>query len=90
MTITAGTTFLMGNNLAFTVAGTLLANGTASQPITYTSNAATPLTTDAKPLLTIDVWEHAYYIDYRNARPKYAEAFWNIANWEFAAKNFAA
>jgi len=36
------------------------------------------------------VWEHAYYIDYRNARPKYAEAFWNLANWEFAAKNFAA
>jgi len=58
--------------------------------IVSTSNAATPLTTDAKPLLTIDVWEHAYYIDYRNARPKYAEAFWNIANWEFAAKNFAA
>jgi len=58
--------------------------------IVSTSNAATPLTTDSKPLLTIDVWEHAYYIDYRNARPKYAEAFWNIANWEFAAKNFAA
>jgi Fe-Mn family superoxide dismutase len=58
--------------------------------IVSTSNAATPLTTDAKPLLTIDVWEHAYYIDYRNARPKYTEAFWNIANWEFAAKNFAA
>ena len=61
-----------------------------SLDIVSTSNAATPLTTDAKPLLTIDVWEHAYYIDYRNARPKYAEAFWNIANWEFAAKNFAA
>jgi len=58
--------------------------------IVSTSNAATPLTTDSKALLTIDVWEHAYYIDYRNARPKYAEAFWNIANWEFAAKNFAA
>jgi len=39
--------------------------------------------------LTIDVWEHAYYIDYRNARAKYVEAFWGIVNWDFAAKNFA-
>ena len=61
-----------------------------SVDLASTSNAATPLTTDAKPLLTIDVWEHAYYIDYRNARPKFVEAFWNIVNWDFAAKNFAA
>lgn len=54
-----------------------------------TSNAATPLTTDNKALLTCDVWEHACYIDYRNARPKYVESFWNLVNWDFVAANFA-
>ena len=54
-----------------------------------TSNAATPLSTDNKALLTCDVWEHAYYIDYRNARPKYVESFWNLVNWDFVAANFA-
>lgn len=50
-----------------------------------TSNAATPITGDDMPLLTCDVWEHAYYIDYHNARPKYLEHFWNLVNWEFVA-----
>lgn len=58
--------------------------------IQSSSNAQTPLTNpNVKPLLTCDVWEHAYYIDYRNARPKYLENFWALVNWEFAAKNFS-
>ncbi len=53
--------------------------------------AGTPLTTGDTPLLCIDVWEHAYYIDYRNARPKFVETFLtSLVNWEFASANFAA
>ncbi len=52
-----------------------------------TSNAATTLTTDKKALLVVDVWEHAYYIDTRNARPKYLENFWNLVNWDFVNSN---
>lgn len=67
----------------------LVRNKDGSLDIVSTSNAGCPLTTGQKPLLTCDVWEHAYYVDYRNARPKYVEAFWHLVNWEFAAKNFA-
>jgi Fe-Mn family superoxide dismutase len=61
----------------------------SSVDIVNTSNAATPLTTTDKALLTIDVWEHAYYIDYRNARPRFVETFLaSLANWGFAEANF--
>ena len=67
----------------------LVKKADGSVEIVNTSNAATPLTGADKPLLTCDVWEHAYYVDYRNARPKYVEMFWNLVNWDFVAKNFA-
>lgn len=56
--------------------------------IVNTSNAATPVTGDSTPLLTFDVWEHAYYIDYRNARAKYVESLWQIVNWDEVARRF--
>ena len=60
-----------------------------SLAIVETSNAGTPITGADVPLLTCDVWEHAYYVDRRNDRAAYVEAFWKLVNWEFAAKNFA-
>lgn len=67
----------------------LVKKADGSLAIVSTSNAATPLTSTDKPLLTVDVWEHAYYIDYRNARPKYLENFWPLVHWDFVAKNLA-
>jgi len=68
----------------------LVKNADGKLEIVNTANAGCPLTADLTPLLTIDVWEHAYYVDKRNARPAYVESFWNVINWDFVAGNFAA
>jgi len=65
----------------------LVKKGDGSLAIVQTKDADNPLTKDEVPLLTCDVWEHAYYIDYRNQRNKYVDAFWNLVNWEFAESN---
>ncbi len=68
----------------------LVKKADGSVDIVNTGNAATPLTTADKPLLTIDVWEHAYYIDFRNRRPDFVTTFLNhLVNWSFAERNFA-
>lgn len=82
-TKTAVTTF--GSGWAW-----LVKNSDGSLALVSTSNAGCPLTTGQIPLLTCDVWEHAYYIDYRNARPAYLEAFWALVNWDFAEANYKA
>ena len=71
-----------GSGWAWLVAG---ADGTLA--VETTANAGCPVRDGNKALLTCDVWEHAYYVDYRNARPKYLEAFWNLVNWQFVAQN---
>ncbi|MBS3965188.1 MAG: superoxide dismutase [Fe] [Methylomonas sp.] len=68
----------------------LVKNPNGTLELVSTSNAGCPLTTGQTPILTCDVWEHAYYIDFRNLRPKYLEAFWALVNWEFASANYDA
>ena len=69
----------------------LVKKADGSVEIVNTDDAETPITMDGvTPLLTMDVWEHAYYVDYRNARPKYIENFFNVVNWDFVAKNYGA
>jgi Fe-Mn family superoxide dismutase len=67
----------------------LVKNADGALEIVNTSNAGTPMTDGQTALLTVDLWEHAYYIDFRNVRPKYLEAFWTLVNWDFVAKNLA-
>jgi Fe-Mn family superoxide dismutase len=78
-------------NAAVTLFGSgwawLAKNTDGNISVEATSNAGTPLKEGKKALLTCDVWEHAYYIDYRNARAKYVEMFWNLVNWDFVAQN---
>ena len=66
----------------------LVKNQDGGLEIVSTGNAETPITKGQTPLLTCDVWEHAYYIDYRNARAKYVEKFWDLVNWDFVAGNY--
>lgn len=73
---------LFGSGWAF-----LVKNKEGKLEITKEANAGCPLTSDVTPLMTCDVWEHAYYVDYRNARPSYIDAFWNLVNWDFVAAN---
>jgi len=80
-------------NTAVTLFGSgwawLVKNPDGSLAIESTPNAGNPMRDGKRPLLTCDVWEHAYYIDYRNARPKYLEAFWNLVNWGFVGENLS-
>jgi Fe-Mn family superoxide dismutase len=67
----------------------LAQNSDGSLEIWQGANADTPLRHGKKPILTLDVWEHAYYIDYRNARPKFIDTWWDVVNWDFANKNLS-
>lgn len=67
----------------------LIKNKEGDLEIVTTQNAGNPMTSNQTPLLTCDMWEHAYYIDYRNSRPDFLDAYWNIVNWDFVDKNLS-
>ena len=67
----------------------LACDGQGKLEIQALSNAGTPLQDGKEPLLTLDVWEHAYYVDYRNERPRFIEGFWNVVDWDFVAQTLA-
>ena len=68
----------------------LVKNSDGSLDIVNTGNAGNPMTEGRQPLLTCDVWEHAYYLDHRNSRPSYLEAWWQIVNWDFVERNYSS
>ena len=70
--------------------GWLVVNGNGALEVTSSANQDSPLMSGATPILGLDVWEHAYYLNYQNRRPDYVAAFWNVVNWDAVAANYAA
>jgi Fe-Mn family superoxide dismutase len=68
----------------------LVVDASGKLDVVGTPNQDSPLTSGHTPVVGVDVWEHAYYLNYQNRRPAYLDAFWNVVNWDVAAKNFDA